>query len=198
MGFPGTNIENGPVPATPSDAVGSSKVDTAPEANKPSRKSKRKARKDKRVAVFEDSQSTIAAEPSVSKQPRSRSRRSRVFTIAGSAVEVEKRTMKFEDSDTYETLRHIMRGAGDKEKRRSIKWTSFERMMVSPPLSFKVIPGHGSAVTFVREDQDRGRESVVVHSPHPGSSLEPYVLKNIQRRLRRVMQMEADDFEGPD
>ena len=172
----------------------------APSQKKGHRKrTKCSARKTKGVKVFHDADDAWSqAESNEPRPSRSRSRRDRTFIYAGTTVQVQRRTMKFEDHDAYDTLRRVMRAIGDNAKRTRVRWSAFERMMTLPPLNFSAVPIDGSRVSFTRRDPERGKESVVIHSPHPGSWLEPYVLKDFQRRFGRVMQMESDDFEGPD
>lgn len=73
-----------------------------------------------------------------------------------------------------------------------------KRVMESSPLNFKMEKpsGNDSARTVVRIDPERSQESITLHRQHGPRSPIPY-LRELQQRIRRYLQTEAEDFVGP-
>jgi len=130
---------------------------------------------------------------------RSQKNRSGVFSLSDFALEVPSRKMIFLNRDYLRIWRHIFPKKGCKDKRVEIEWVAFERIMQSSPLNFRMEKpsGNGTARTFVRVDPERGQESITLHRPH-GPMISVQYLRNWQRRFRRCLRMEAEDFEGPE
>jgi len=122
-----------------------------------------------------------------------------VFSLSNFASEVPSRKMIFLNRKNLAVWRHIFPERGSKDKRVEIEWVAFERVMQSSPLDFRMekLSGNGTARTFVRIDPERGQESITLHRPHGPMIPVPY-LRNWQRRFRRSLRMEPEDFIGPE
>lgn len=125
--------------------------------------------------------------------------RSRVFSLSSFAPEVPSRKMVFLNREYLTIWRHIFQERGSKEKRVEIEWVAFERVMQPSPLDFRMEKpsGNGTARTFVRVDPERGQKSITLHQPH-GPMVPIQYLRDWQRRFRRCLRMEAEDFTGPE
>lgn len=147
------------------------------------------------VAGQSTTQLKVPQPPSVHHQKNRRG----MSSLSSLAPEMPPRKMIFDNRELLMIWRHIFPKRGSKDKRVEVEWTAFERVMQSSPLNFKMEKpsGNGSARTFVRVDPERGQESITLHRPH-GSMVPIQYLRNWQRRFRRSLGMEAEDFVGPE
>lgn len=70
------------------------------------------------------------------------------------------------------------------------RWDDFVGAMVDAGCS--ATHGGGSAVTFENERNKQG--SIVIHRPHPDSSIDPVMLKAFGKRLTRRMGWDENTF----
>jgi hypothetical protein len=79
------------------------------------------------------------------------------------------------------------------ESQRSFAWQHFLSAMADAGMT--VSQKHGSAVTFrSRTSEKQGARSIVVHRPHPHSTINPVMLRAIGKRITRCFYWQRDTF----
>ncbi|KAG0698134.1 hypothetical protein DFH29DRAFT_991187 [Suillus ampliporus] len=86
---------------------------------------------------------------------------------------------------------HQLLRAGDDEKRGSMKWENFLKVMRD--MGFEYDPSTaGSSVRF--DPPHKGDRSITFHKPHPDPTLYPVMLKEFGKKLKDYYGWEEEDF----
>jgi hypothetical protein len=90
-------------------------------------------------------------------------------------------------------LFHHMFPQNHVEGQRSFSWQHFLSAMADAGMI--VSQKHGSAVTFASQtNEDYGSRSIVIHRPHPDSTINPVMLRTIGKRIAKWLSWQRDTF----